>query len=156
MRHPGFDPSPDRMKFVARRVALGQVLSKYLSFPCQFSFYQLLHSHQLPYHRRSVVMIHCRYATNTKQKEVICVENSYLFLVLPSFEYADEKNANILLEIIFYFNFTFFTILYNNMPYYMCNIWLRLCSFSIFKTKIFLGISKKTRISGRNCSLTFI
>jgi hypothetical protein len=31
--------------FVVDKVALGQVFSEYLGFPCQFSFYWLLHSH---------------------------------------------------------------------------------------------------------------
>jgi hypothetical protein len=31
--------------FVANKVALGQVFSEYFGFPCQFSFYQILHTH---------------------------------------------------------------------------------------------------------------
>jgi hypothetical protein len=31
--------------FVVDKVALGQVFSEYLGFPCQFSFHQLLHIH---------------------------------------------------------------------------------------------------------------
>jgi hypothetical protein len=31
--------------FVVDKVALGQVFSKYFSFPCQSSFHQLLHNH---------------------------------------------------------------------------------------------------------------
>jgi hypothetical protein len=31
--------------FVVNRVALGQVFSEYVGFPCQFSFHLLLHNH---------------------------------------------------------------------------------------------------------------
>jgi hypothetical protein len=31
--------------FVVDKVALGQVFSEYLNFPCQFSFHRLLHAH---------------------------------------------------------------------------------------------------------------
>jgi hypothetical protein len=31
--------------FVVEKVALGQVFSEYFGFPCQSSFYQLLHNH---------------------------------------------------------------------------------------------------------------
>jgi hypothetical protein len=31
--------------FVVDKVALGQVFSEYFGFPCQSSFYQLLHNH---------------------------------------------------------------------------------------------------------------
>jgi hypothetical protein len=31
--------------FVVDKVAMGQVFSEYFSFPCQFSFHRLLHSH---------------------------------------------------------------------------------------------------------------
>jgi hypothetical protein len=34
--------------FVVDKVALGQVLSDYFGFSCQFSFHQLLHNHHLP------------------------------------------------------------------------------------------------------------
>jgi hypothetical protein len=33
------------VEFVVDKVALGQVLSEYFGFPCQFSFHQLLHIH---------------------------------------------------------------------------------------------------------------
>jgi hypothetical protein len=33
--------------FVVDKVALGQVLSEYFSFSCQFSFHQLIRTHQL-------------------------------------------------------------------------------------------------------------
>jgi hypothetical protein len=33
--------------FVVDNEALGQVFSKYFGFPCQFSFHQLLHTHNL-------------------------------------------------------------------------------------------------------------
>jgi hypothetical protein len=42
---PGFDPKSGHAGFVVHKVALGQVLSEYISFPCQFSFHQLLHIH---------------------------------------------------------------------------------------------------------------
>jgi hypothetical protein len=35
----------DYVRFVVDRVALGQVFSEYFGFPCQFSFHQLLHTH---------------------------------------------------------------------------------------------------------------
>jgi hypothetical protein len=34
--------------FVVDKVALGQVSSEYLGFPCQFSFHRLLHTHHPP------------------------------------------------------------------------------------------------------------
>jgi hypothetical protein len=34
--------------FVVDKVALGQVFSEHFGFPCQFSFYRLLHAHHLP------------------------------------------------------------------------------------------------------------
>jgi hypothetical protein len=33
--------------FVVDKVALGQVFSEYIGFPCQFSFHRLLHTHHL-------------------------------------------------------------------------------------------------------------
>jgi hypothetical protein len=33
--------------FVVDKLALAQVFSKYIGFPCQFSFHQLLHIHHL-------------------------------------------------------------------------------------------------------------
>jgi hypothetical protein len=33
------------MGFVVEKVALGQVFSEYVGFPCQSSFHQLLHNH---------------------------------------------------------------------------------------------------------------
>jgi hypothetical protein len=35
------------MGFVVDKVALGQVVSEYFGFPCQFSFLRLLHIHDL-------------------------------------------------------------------------------------------------------------
>jgi hypothetical protein len=35
------------MGFVVDKVALGQVFSENFRFPCQFSFYRLLHTHHL-------------------------------------------------------------------------------------------------------------
>jgi hypothetical protein len=35
------------VEFVVDEVALGQVFSEYISFPCQFSFHRLLHIHHL-------------------------------------------------------------------------------------------------------------
>jgi hypothetical protein len=40
---PGFDPRSDHVGFTVDKVALGYVFSGYFSFPCQFSFHQLLH-----------------------------------------------------------------------------------------------------------------
>jgi hypothetical protein len=34
--------------FVVDKVALGSVFSEYLGFPCQYSFHQILHSHNHP------------------------------------------------------------------------------------------------------------
>jgi hypothetical protein len=34
--------------FVVDKVALGQVFSEYFGFPCQSSFYQILHPHNHP------------------------------------------------------------------------------------------------------------
>jgi hypothetical protein len=34
--------------FVVDKVALGQVSSEYFGFPCQLSFHQILHPHNLP------------------------------------------------------------------------------------------------------------
>jgi hypothetical protein len=42
-RRSGFDPRSDHLRFVADKVALGQVFSVYCDFPCQFSFHLLLH-----------------------------------------------------------------------------------------------------------------
>jgi hypothetical protein len=33
------------MEFVVDRMPMGQVFSEYFSFPCQFSFHRLLHTH---------------------------------------------------------------------------------------------------------------
>jgi hypothetical protein len=35
------------MEFVVDKVAVGQVFSEYFVFPCQFSFHQLLRTHNL-------------------------------------------------------------------------------------------------------------
>jgi hypothetical protein len=45
MRRSGFEPRSGHVGFVVDKVALGQVFSKYFSFPCQFSFHRLLHTH---------------------------------------------------------------------------------------------------------------
>jgi hypothetical protein len=42
-RWPELKPRSDYVGFVVDKVALGQVFSKHFSFPCQFSFHQLLH-----------------------------------------------------------------------------------------------------------------
>jgi hypothetical protein len=44
-RRPGFDPRSGYVGFVVDKVALGQVFSEYIGFPCQSSFHQLLHNH---------------------------------------------------------------------------------------------------------------
>jgi hypothetical protein len=36
LRQPGFDPRSGNMGFVVDKVALGQFLSEYCGFPCQF------------------------------------------------------------------------------------------------------------------------
>jgi hypothetical protein len=47
-RRPGFEPRLGHVGFVAAdKVALGQVFSEYFSFPCQFSFHRVLHTHRL-------------------------------------------------------------------------------------------------------------
>jgi hypothetical protein len=44
-RRPGFEPGSGHVGFVVDKVALGQVFSEYFGFPCQFTFYRLLHNH---------------------------------------------------------------------------------------------------------------
>jgi hypothetical protein len=46
-RRPGFDPSSGHVGFLVETVALGQVFSEHLGFPCQFSFHRVLHTHYL-------------------------------------------------------------------------------------------------------------
>jgi hypothetical protein len=46
-RQPGFEHRSVHVGFVVDKVALGQVFSEYFRFPCQFSFYRLLHIHHL-------------------------------------------------------------------------------------------------------------
>jgi hypothetical protein len=46
-RRPAFEPRSGHVGFVVEKVALGQVLSEYFGFPCQFSFHRLLHTHHL-------------------------------------------------------------------------------------------------------------
>jgi hypothetical protein len=38
-----FDPRSGYVAFVVDKVALGQVLSEYFGFPCQFLFHRLFH-----------------------------------------------------------------------------------------------------------------
>jgi hypothetical protein len=45
--HRGGQGSPGHVGFVVNKVALGQVFPEYFSFPCQFSFHLLLHTHHL-------------------------------------------------------------------------------------------------------------
>jgi hypothetical protein len=45
-----FEPRARHVGFVVDKVALGQVFSEYLGFPCQLSFHRLLHTH----HHQSV------------------------------------------------------------------------------------------------------
>jgi hypothetical protein len=47
-RRPIFKPRSGRVGFVVDKVALGQVLSEYFGFHCQFSFHRLFHTHHLP------------------------------------------------------------------------------------------------------------
>jgi hypothetical protein len=44
-RRPGLEPRSGHVRFVVDKVALGEVLSEYFGFPCQFSSYRLLHIH---------------------------------------------------------------------------------------------------------------
>jgi hypothetical protein len=44
-RRPGFEPRSGHVGFVVDKVTLGQVFSKYSSFPWQLSFHRLLHNH---------------------------------------------------------------------------------------------------------------
>jgi hypothetical protein len=43
-QRPVFEPLPGHVRFVVDKVALGQVFSEYLDFPCQFTFHRLLRS----------------------------------------------------------------------------------------------------------------
>jgi hypothetical protein len=47
-RRPGFAPGSGQVGFVVDKVALGQVFSENLGFPCQSSFHQLLHHNNHP------------------------------------------------------------------------------------------------------------
>jgi hypothetical protein len=40
-----FEPRSGHVEFVVYKVALEQLFSEYFGFPCQFSFYRLLHTH---------------------------------------------------------------------------------------------------------------
>jgi hypothetical protein len=51
-RRPGFEPESVHVGFVVDKVALGQVFSEYLGFPCPSSFHQLLHNHNHHHHHR--------------------------------------------------------------------------------------------------------
>jgi hypothetical protein len=42
---PRFDPRSSHVGFAVDKVALGQDSCEYYSFPCQFSFHQMLHTH---------------------------------------------------------------------------------------------------------------
>jgi hypothetical protein len=42
-RRTGFEPKSDHVGFVVDKVALGQIISEYFDFPCQFLFHRLLH-----------------------------------------------------------------------------------------------------------------
>jgi hypothetical protein len=39
------EPGSGHVGFVVDKVALGQVISEYFGFPCQFSFHRMLHIH---------------------------------------------------------------------------------------------------------------
>jgi hypothetical protein len=45
MQHPGSDPKSGHVGYVVDKVALGQVFSEYLDFPCQFLFHRILSIH---------------------------------------------------------------------------------------------------------------
>jgi hypothetical protein len=44
-QRPGFEPRSGHVGFVVEKVVLGQIISEYWGFPCQFSFHRLLHTH---------------------------------------------------------------------------------------------------------------
>jgi hypothetical protein len=44
-RRPVFEPMSSHVGFVVDKLALGQILSEYFGFPCQFSFRRLIHTH---------------------------------------------------------------------------------------------------------------
>jgi hypothetical protein len=44
-RRDGFEPRSGHVGFVEDKAALEQGFSEYFGFPCQFSFYRLLHIH---------------------------------------------------------------------------------------------------------------
>jgi hypothetical protein len=46
-RRPGFEIGPGHVGFVVGKVALGQIFSEHIGFPCQFSLHRLLHTHHL-------------------------------------------------------------------------------------------------------------
>jgi hypothetical protein len=52
---PGLEHRSGHVGFVVDKVAVAQVFSKYVSFPCQFSFHQMLHIHHLPSRAQLVV-----------------------------------------------------------------------------------------------------
>jgi hypothetical protein len=41
----GFDSRSGHARFVVDKVALGHVFSEYFSFPCQFSYHEIVHTH---------------------------------------------------------------------------------------------------------------
>jgi hypothetical protein len=43
--HSGFEPRSGHVGYAVGKVTLGQFLSEYFGFPCQFSFHRLLHTH---------------------------------------------------------------------------------------------------------------
>jgi hypothetical protein len=44
-RQPEFQPGSGHVGFMVDKMELGQVLSEYFGFPCQFAFHLLLHNH---------------------------------------------------------------------------------------------------------------
>jgi hypothetical protein len=48
LQRPGFEPGSGQVGFVVDKVVLGQVFSEYFGFPCQSSFYKILHHHNHP------------------------------------------------------------------------------------------------------------
>jgi hypothetical protein len=42
-RRPGFEPGSGQVGFVVDKVAVEQVFSEYVGFPCQSSFHRILH-----------------------------------------------------------------------------------------------------------------
>jgi hypothetical protein len=49
LRWSRFNPRLGHVEFLVDKVAIGQVVSEYFGFPCQFSFHRLLDTHHLSF-----------------------------------------------------------------------------------------------------------